>query len=38
MIPMQAQNTSFWHKVNHFLTKPAVIDSSRIYQPKPCFS
>ena len=38
LIPMQAQKTTFWHKVNHFLTKPAVVDSSRIYQPKPSLS
>ena len=35
---LQAQETTFWGKVNRFLTKPAVVDSSHIYQPKPGFS
>lgn len=35
---LQAQERTFWHKVNYFLTKPAVLDTTRIYQPKPCFS
>lgn len=35
---LHAQDNTFFGKVNHFLTKPAVIDTSRIYQPKPCFS
>lgn len=35
---LQAQENTFWRKVNYFLTKPAVIDTLRIYQPKPCFS
>ena len=35
---LQAQERTFWHKVNYFLTKPAVVDTTRIYQPKPCFS
>jgi hypothetical protein len=35
---LQAQEHTFWHKVNYFLTKPAVVDTTRIYQPKPCFS
>ena len=35
---LQAQEITFWNKVNHFLTKPAVIDTTCIYQPKPCFS
>ena len=38
VICLQAQKTTFWHKVNYFLTKPAVVDTSRIYQPKPSFS
>ena len=38
LISLQAQENTFWRKVNYFLTKPAVIDTSRIYQPKPCFS
>ena len=36
-VSLQAQET-FWGKVNRFLTKPAVVDSSRIYQPNPGFS
>lgn len=35
---LQAQEITFWHKVNSFLTKPAVVDTMFIYQPKPCFS
>lgn len=35
---LYAQENTFWGKVNHFLTKPAVIDSTRIYQPAPGFS
>lgn len=38
VISVQAQNSTFWRKVNHFFTKPAVVDTTRIYQPKPCFS
>ena len=38
VLSSQAQELTFWHKVNSFLTKPAVVDTSRIYQPKPCFS
>ena len=38
VISVQAQNPTFWQKVNRFLTKPAVVDTTRIYQPKPCFS
>jgi hypothetical protein len=34
----QAQETSFWHKINRFLTKRAVVDTTRIYQPKASFS
>ncbi len=37
-IGMQAQERSFWQKANAFITKPAVVDTTRIYQPKPCFS
>lgn len=37
-VSSQAQETSFWHKVNRLLTKPAVVDSTYIYQPKPCFA
>ncbi len=36
-VSMQAQN-SFWHKINHFLTKRAEVDTTRIYQPKASFS
>lgn len=35
---LQAQEITFWQKVNTMLTKRAVIDTTRIYQPKPCFS
>lgn len=35
---LQAQGTSFWQKVNRFLTKPAVVDTTCIYQPKPYFA
>ena len=38
IISLQAQEITFWQKVNYFLTKPAVVDTTRIYQPKPCFS
>lgn len=38
MSSVQAQKTTFWGKVNYFLTKPAVVDTTRIYQPKPSFS
>ena len=38
VLSLQAQKTTFWHKVNYFLTKPAVVDTTRIYQPKPGFS
>lgn len=38
MAPLQAQKNTFWGKVNYFLTKPAVVDTTRIYQPKPSFS
>lgn len=38
LVPLQAQDVTFWQKVNNMLTKRAVIDTTRIYQPKPCFS
>ena len=38
MSSMQAQESTFWQKVNYFLTKPAVVDTTRIYQPKAGFS
>ena len=38
MVSLQAQEVTFWSKVNHFLTKPAKIDTAKIYQPKPSFS
>lgn len=38
VISVQAQNPTFWQKVNRFLTKPALVDTTRIYQPKPCLS
>jgi len=37
-VSMQAQENSFWHKINRFLTKRAVVDTTRIYQPKASFS
>ena len=38
MASLQAQKTTLWGKINYFLTKPAAVDTTRIYQPKPCFS
>ena len=38
VISVQAQNSTLGQKVNRFLTKPAVVDATCIYQPKPCFS
>ena len=38
VISVQAQNSTLGQKVNRFLTKPAVVDTTCIYQPKPCFS
>ena len=38
IVSMYAQEITLWKKVNHFLTKPAVVDTTRIYQPSPCFS
>ena len=35
---LHAQEASFWEKVNHFLTKPTLVDTTRIYQPGPCIS
>ena len=35
---LHAQEASFWEKVNHFLTKPTLVDTTHIYQPSPCFS
>ena len=37
-VSLQAQELNFWQKVNKFLTKPAVVDTSFVYQPKACFS
>lgn len=34
----QAQEATFWQKVNYRLTKPAVVDTTFIYQPKAGFS
>ena len=34
MVSLQAQELTFWQKVNYRLTKPAEIDTMRIYQPK----
>lgn len=33
-----AQEVGFWNKVNAFLTKPAVVDTAFVYQPKAGFS
>lgn len=33
-----AQEIGFWNKVNAFLTKPAVVDTAFVYQPKAGFS
>jgi len=38
MASLQAQERTFWQKVNHFLTKPAMVDTTLIYQPKAGFS
>ena len=37
-ITTHAQEVGFWNKVNAFLTKPAVVDTAFVYQPKACFS
>ena len=34
MASIQAQELSFWQKVNNIFVKPAVVDTTRIYQPK----
>lgn len=34
----KAQHVGFWGKVNHFLTKPAKVDTMFVYQPSPGFS
>ena len=34
----QAQEVTFWEKVNYILTKPAIIDTAFVYQPKAGFS
>lgn len=38
MASIQAQELTFWQKVNNIFVKPAVVDTTRIYQPSPCFS
>ena len=39
MIPLRAQELTFWQKVNNFLTKPDNVDTTKIYQPnKACFA
>ncbi len=35
---LYAQENTFLGKVNHFMTKPALVDTTRIYQPAPSFS
>ena len=37
-VSMQAQKTSFWHKINGLFTKRAVVDTTYIYQSAPSFS
>ena len=34
----KAQHAGFWGKVNHFLTKPTIVDTMFVYQPSPGFS
>ena len=34
MASIQAQELTFWQKVNNIFVKPAVVDTTRIYQPK----
>lgn len=38
LISLQAQEITIWQKVKHFVTKPAIVDTMRIYQPIPYFS
>ena len=38
MASLHAQKPIFWQRVNYFLTKPAKVDTTRIYQPAPSFS
>lgn len=38
LISLQAQELTIWQKANHLLTKPAMVDTTRIYQPKSSFS
>ena len=38
MASTQAQELTIWQKANNFITKRANVDTTRIYQPKPCFS
>ena len=38
VICTQAQELTIWQKVNYMLTKPAKVDTMRIYQPKAGFS
>ena len=35
---LQAQKPTFWNRVNNLLTKPANVDSTRVYQPTAGFS
>ena len=37
VISVQAQNSTFWRKVNLFLTKPAVVDTTRITSKVMCY-
>ena len=38
VVSAQAQEASLWQKVNYFLTKPALVDTSFVYQTDPCFT
>lgn len=38
VLSSQAQERTFWQKVHLFLTKPAVVDTTCIYQPEPGLS
>ena len=37
MTSLSGQETGFWQKVNAFLTKPAAVDTSCVYQPAAVF-
>ena len=37
-VSLQAQKVTFWDKINEFLTKRAIVDTTRIYRPRNGFS